>query len=215
MTIQKTLTVIVAGLATVYCCGCRQQPSRQSDVTSETSAAYSRGSQVKNEQQIEKIFSLVANNDFLKLEEILNANPKLVNVSYGPMKVTPLHEAGGNKRIVELLLSKGAKVNVRDAKGKTPFFYSDREVSDLLLAKGANINERDNEGNTKLHYMARDDYNSSATDGAMFLLDRGANVNVKNNKGETPLDLAKDNVRVRDMPILLKQCGGKYGYEVK
>ena len=59
------------------------------------------------------------------------------------LHVTPLHMAvaSGDKDMVELLISKGAKVNARDTSGNTPLDYATKygytEVAELLRRHGA------------------------------------------------------------------------------
>ncbi len=75
---------------------------------------------------------------------------------------TPLHHAceSGDKDLVKLLISKGADVNARSAKGGglyvTPLhaaaFCQFRKICKILLKAGADVNAKDENGSTPLHY---------------------------------------------------------------
>ena len=70
---------------------------------------------------------------------------------------TRLHKAAefGYKNVAELLIAKGAKVNVRDGNGDTPL-HKARTVAmaELLIDKGVHVNARGKHLSTPLHYVA-------------------------------------------------------------
>jgi len=111
--------------------------------------------------------------------------------SQGNFCCTALHLAANSdkKDIVEFLISKGARVDAKDAYyGVTPLYYAVRhnyeDIADLLLAKGADVNAKDKDGHFTLLYYAIWD---RSKDAIKLLISRGANVNVKDDDGYTPL----------------------------
>lgn len=98
---------------------------------------------------------------------------------------------GGNLEEVEVLVAKGADVNVRDQKKRTPLIFAasngHTSIVEFLFSKGADINARDSGGQTALLYASKRSFNETAA----FLLENGAEVNVQSKKrGITPLMLA-------------------------
>ncbi|MFB0553220.1 MAG: ankyrin repeat domain-containing protein [Phycisphaerae bacterium] len=82
---------------------------------------------------------------------------------WGSLK-TALHYAAekGRKKVVELLLAKGANTDARDALSTTPLHHAvekkHKEVIELLIAKGADANAKDYKGRTPLWYAKRKGY---------------------------------------------------------
>jgi ankyrin repeat protein len=90
--------------------------------------------------------------------------------------------------IVQVLLERGAVIDLQDNDGNTPLLQATNvrlDVVQVLLDGGAdvNVNLQNKYGMSPLH--------SAASDGNLeivqVLLERGADVNVKNNNGDTPL----------------------------
>ncbi len=92
---------------------------------------------------------------------------------------------------VEILVAKGADVNLQDVKKRTPLILAasngHTSVVEFLFSKGADINARDSDGQTALMYACKRSFNETAA----FLLKNGAEVNVQSEKkGITALILA-------------------------
>lgn len=86
---------------------------------------------------------------------LLDRSPALANAAFAD-RSRPMHHAAmwGYDRIIELLLARGAEVNVRDRTGTTPLHWAavngHRRACELLLAAGAEVNALDGEGRTPL-----------------------------------------------------------------
>lgn len=108
---------------------------------------------------------------------------------------TALHVASlyGQPQIVDLLLSRGASVNVSDYSGSTPLHYAasrGHQNALLLLAhSGAEIQCRDNEGNSPLHLSAGNGHEGCVKALLYFSEHVGVrlDVNATNTNGDTAL----------------------------
>ena len=108
---------------------------------------------------------------------------------------TPLHDAVmyGIVELVLLLLEKGANVDSRNDKGRTPLHFvswdeeseeaQGRSTTQLLLERGANVNAQDKDGATPVLVAAHHDDSRLAE----VLLEHGAEINAKNNDCQTAL----------------------------
>ena len=69
---------------------------------------------------------------------------------------TPLHRAAynGHNKLVELLLAKGANVNVKGEEGITPLYLAVFEghgsTAELLISAGADVNAKNDDGYNSL-----------------------------------------------------------------
>jgi Carboxypeptidase regulatory-like domain/Ankyrin repeats (3 copies)/Ankyrin repeats (many copies) len=136
-------------------------------------------------------FVRAAFNDDLETLESLIAGAQ-VDVRDRRSHTTALEHAvqNGNREMVQLLLSSGAKVNATNEEGGTVLMMLDEDVtSDLiwdLINAGADVKHKDEAGNTPLMRAA----GISNIEVLKTLLDAGAEVNTKNKQGQTPLMLA-------------------------
>jgi len=111
------------------------------------------------------------------------------SIAYGDNQVTPLMRASGRGRrdIVRYLLSKGAKVNARNADGDTALMEAVKrgfdDIVTLLIAAGADVKARDGRGNTAFSLAAF----GAHLEIADVLLQRGADPNEADPSGITPL----------------------------
>lgn len=100
----------------------------------------------------------------------------------------------GNIDVIKFLVSQGADVHAKNAKGETPLHYwavrygGNVEVGEFFISKGADVNAKDNDGVTPLHGAAYDDNDDVVY--VKYLVFKGADMNAKDNNGETPLHWA-------------------------
>jgi ankyrin repeat protein len=89
-----------------------------------------------------------------------------------------------------LLLSAGARPDVRDAYGRTPLHYvadvNCVKVAHLLVKAGADVNARDRDGKTPLHYAVA----KCRIEAIRELAAAGADLNARDFGGRTPLHYA-------------------------
>ena len=108
---------------------------------------------------------------------------------------TRLHWAAffGHKKVVQLLLERGADPNMASGHGETPLHNCAQrghlDVVKLLLDRGGGINSMRINGVTPLHAAVEKDNK----DVVRFLLDRGADPNRARKNGRTPLHEAVKN----------------------
>jgi len=117
----------------------------------------------------------------------------------------------GDLAKVELVVLKGANVNVAGDKKRTPLMLAATkghfDVVEFLYSKGADINAKDSDNQTALMYASRQRLNVVAENSiAFFLLNNGAEVNVRSKKkGFTTLMLASAAGNVKLVQQLLEK----------
>lgn len=101
-------------------------------------------------------------------------------------------------KIIEMLIDKGADINIADKNGVTPLMVA-AELGmggfSLLMDKGAKVNVTDKEGKTPLMYAMGNRGYGAARD----LLKKGAEINAKDKAGQTALFYAIE--RAQDDPF--------------
>lgn len=94
-------------------------------------------------------------------------------------------------KILELLLQKGADVNIRDMHGSTALMHATTlaylPAVELLLKYGADVNTQDDYGYTPLMAFSHRNPTEYNLKIAKLLLDHGADVNLQNKSGDTAL----------------------------
>ena len=93
-----------------------------------------------------------------------------------------------SRKMLELIVSKGAEVKVNDIQGYTPLHFADNpEVADYFLDKGLDIEAKNVSGYTPLYRAIKDERYETAR----FLFEQGANPNAETNIKNTPLEEAR------------------------
>jgi ankyrin repeat protein len=122
-----------------------------------------------------------------------------------------LHRACGEEgylHIVELLLSKGATVDIKNDEGTTPLHtaaaINNEAVLKYLIDHGADVNSADDNGYTPLHMACGNGFEASVN----LLINRGANINMKDIDGLTPLQMALDKGFMNVADILVSAGAG-------
>ncbi|XP_043466889.1 ankyrin-1-like [Leptopilina heterotoma] len=149
------------------------------------------------------IFLAVHNGDLNSVSTLLNEYNLAENIHEKRM----LHVAAarGHLQIVDLLIKIGARINVEDVKGRTPFYIAllqnKVEVAEFLLENGARIDIPREGGRTTLH-VAIKTQNIQIVE---RLLKPGAMVNVLDDVSSMkPIDLAASLNNIQLVELLLK-----------
>ncbi|HIN76088.1 MAG TPA: hypothetical protein EYM96_07865 [Rhodospirillales bacterium] len=133
----------------------------------------------------------------------------------------PLHYAArkGQKEVTELLINKGADVNLQCENGYTALSKAsnavDKDTVALLINKGADPNIYDNLGWGPLHSAAGSgDFDDSSIKLLEILINGGANINALYAESVTPLDTATQYFEQPKTVSLLRKNAGKKGAEL-
>lgn len=135
----------------------------------------------------------------------------------GCVSNAPLHQAvvKGDKKKVATLLEQGAKVDARDAHGRTPLFVAaengDVDAVKELLDHGANPTKGAllKHGNTPLHVAAENGFDKVIE----LLLSKSTNADLRNSSGQTPLMLAAWARHPQTVTLLIKHGANPSAYD--
>ena len=157
----------------------------------------------KGIKSVEYQFIMASRNERVKLVKLfLEAG---VNVNAVEWQYTALSVASGrgNEGLVEMLLAKGADVNLRAEHGNTPLYEASLDghddIAEMLLNKGANVHGVSQKEFTALHGGASKGHEKVCT----LLISEGSDVNAKSVDWETPLHLAAINGSTLVADVLL------------
>uniref|UniRef100_A0A8V5G4P0 Uncharacterized protein n=1 Tax=Melopsittacus undulatus TaxID=13146 RepID=A0A8V5G4P0_MELUD len=133
------------------------------------------------------IFDAVTKGNLSELEKTLKDND--IN-KLNPSSETLLHvaAANGHATVMEYLISKGAKVDVKDKNGRTPLHRAAEkghgDAVKALLQSGAYLYSLDMKGKTPLHLAAQNNHSH------IVKILAGASIDGKDEKGQPPLSHA-------------------------
>ena len=148
---MKQQIITIAALVLVGC-GESQQTSPQPETGSQTAPINSIHDAAKR-GDIEAVKQYLADNANVNSKDSKGMTPFAKDNTIGR---TPLHIAAGagHKKIVELLIAKGADVNAMDIIEWSPLHYATiwkhKEIVELLIANGADVNAKDMHDETPL-----------------------------------------------------------------
>lgn len=125
------------------------------------------------------------------------------NSTFGDSATTVLHHAAGHgmNDLIDSLIGRGAKSDVRDSVQATPLHWAAtvgrRDTVDRLLQYAVDIDARTSRQETALHRAAR----HGRTHVARLLIEKGADREARNADDMTPFELARES----DLPVSVKE----------
>ena len=129
--------------------------------------------------------------------------------------MTPLHFAGQQFTVVQVLLTHHADYNAHDNDGWTPLHFASlkgcSKVVRLLLEHGADVDSENNNGETPLFFLSESSGNVEA---AQVLLGYGANPNTRSTFGENSLYMALQSGSQALTQLLLKYGADPFSRDV-
>ncbi len=123
------------------------------------------------------------------------------------LRLTPLHYAVlSGREMVELLIEKGANINMVSEDGPTLLHYAaafsdKREVVELLIEKRANVDAVNESKNTPLHAATL----SGKREVVELLIGEGAHIDAIDDNGNTPLSWAAEHSQKGVIESLLEK----------
>uniref|UniRef100_A0A8C4YT27 Uncharacterized protein n=1 Tax=Gopherus evgoodei TaxID=1825980 RepID=A0A8C4YT27_9SAUR len=187
----------------------------------------------KDDSNAVSIFDAAAKGDLSDLAKVLKKN-NINAVNASDKTLLHIAAANGHVAIIEYLINKGAKLDVKDKKGRTPMHRAAEKGQDdavkVLLQAGAYIYSLDKEAKTPLHLAAqthhthilkrilkeearcyKDQQNflhmaalKDESNLAQMLLKNGAPVDAKDEKGQTALGYAISQGFDKTVKVLLE-----------
>jgi cytohesin len=152
---------------------------------------------IRNGTAFAEMLAALGQKDLEKLERLLKNSPEAVFIKDDSRGSTLLHNAAmaSYRPGVELLLARGARVDIMDQYGDTPLHSAaergDQDVVELLLTHKVDVNTKNKRGETPLQIAAGGHFTTNGYKNVTQLfLEKGANVTLKDNDGMTALHKA-------------------------
>ncbi len=158
------------------------------------------------------LLKAVKDKNYSKMRSLLQKGAN-TNTRQYKTGATPLYVAASMKDSVAVtfLLNAGANSDLTiKSSGETALMASarlnSREIANLLIGQNANVDIKDRNGETALHKAVL------SNDRAIVkaLLEANADWSLADNTGRTPLDLTKENRRLRSLTRILESAGAEY-----
>lgn len=155
---------------------------------------------------VEDFFDAVSNGKYDIVKNLLDHYRIDVNAQDEDYGLTPLIHAAMRKNcaFVELLIERGALVNMPEEGGLTPLMFASRMSTDdmirILIASGANVNQQSAHDYTALMEAAR----RGNTEIVRTLLAAGAQIDAVDERGATALFGAASEGKYRVVQMLLE-----------
>lgn len=164
--------------------------------------------------KIEKLFDACQRSDLEMVKKLLKksffSKPIDINIKDKSGKtLLIIATINKSKEIVELLLEKGADINIKENEENYSALWFvlnsniDFDFASFLIKNGANINSTDESKNTLLI----DAINIKSMDVVNFLLENQADVNLKNEDGYSPILIASFNKDKKLLELLISKGG--------
>jgi uncharacterized protein len=124
--------------------------------------------------------------EVLKLILAQRVNVNLRNAD----RQTPLRIHRFRADLTQILLAKGAQVNLQDNIGRSPLHDVNIDVAKLLVKAGGNINLPDNQGQTPLHRAVLEESSGFGIELVTLFISRNVKAEIKDKQGKTALAIA-------------------------